>query len=358
MKQIVFEDMYCWSVFNEQRQIDFNGHLWVRREGNVLIDPVPMIENDLRQLDRLGGAALIVLINADHDHEREAVFFRERTGAEVVVHSEDADAPSVSVERMVEDGEEIVPGLEGIHLRYGKIPGELALYWHERKFLLTGDLVVGAPLGCVSLLMDEKLADPLRAALELCKVLARPFEALLVGDGHSIMQGARGKVLACLERRKDVCINKVNVEDVPCSDAMNWPGYKWQVEDLDTLVCARHLGYQLVRLSQGQSICPLHFHHFGEEMFYALQGDCMLRTPRGDWPVCVGNIIAFPPGLSGTHTFINERDRECVLLALGQQLAHDVCEYPNSEKINVFAKADTGDNIYRQGDCVGYWEGE
>lgn len=42
MKQIVFEDMYCWSVFNDQRQIDFNGHLWVRREGNVLIDPVPM----------------------------------------------------------------------------------------------------------------------------------------------------------------------------------------------------------------------------------------------------------------------------------------------------------------------------
>ena len=129
-------------------------------------------------------------------------------------------------------------------------------------------------------------------------------------------------------------------------------------KDLDPLVDARRLGYQLVRLPQGQSICPLHFHHFGEEMFYALQGDCTLRTPRGDWPVCAGDIVAFPPGLSGAHTFINERDRECVLLALGQQLAHDVCEYPNSEKINGFAKADTGDNIYRQGDCVGYWEGE
>ena len=73
MKQIVFEDMCCWSVFNDQRQIDFNGHLWVRRS-NVLIDPVPMSENDLRQLDRLGGAALIVLTNADH--EREAAFLR------------------------------------------------------------------------------------------------------------------------------------------------------------------------------------------------------------------------------------------------------------------------------------------
>ena len=73
MKQ-VFPDMYCWSVFNEDRQIDFNGHLWVREEGNVLFDPVPMIESDLAQLDRLGGAAWIVLTN--RDHEREAGAFR------------------------------------------------------------------------------------------------------------------------------------------------------------------------------------------------------------------------------------------------------------------------------------------
>ena len=86
------------------------------------------------------------------------------------MHSEDADALSVSVEQMVEDEEEIVPGLECIHLRYGKSPGELALYWPERKLVLVGDLVVGAPLGRVSLLMDEKLADPPRAALELRKV--------------------------------------------------------------------------------------------------------------------------------------------------------------------------------------------
>ena len=81
MKQ-VFPDMYCWSVFNEDRQIDFNGHLWVREEGNVLFDPVPMIESDLAQLDRLGGAAWIVVTN--RDHEREAGAFRERTGARVI----------------------------------------------------------------------------------------------------------------------------------------------------------------------------------------------------------------------------------------------------------------------------------
>ena len=60
------------SVFSQERQIDFNGHLWVRDEGNVLIDPVPMTAADLEQFDQLGGAAWIVLTN--RDHEREATF--------------------------------------------------------------------------------------------------------------------------------------------------------------------------------------------------------------------------------------------------------------------------------------------
>ena len=55
MKQLLFDDLYSWSRFSEERQIDFNGHLWVRPEGNVLIDPVPMSESDLTQFDELGG---------------------------------------------------------------------------------------------------------------------------------------------------------------------------------------------------------------------------------------------------------------------------------------------------------------
>ena len=45
MKRVAFDDIYSWSAFDERRQIDFNGHLWVREEGNILIDPVAMIES-------------------------------------------------------------------------------------------------------------------------------------------------------------------------------------------------------------------------------------------------------------------------------------------------------------------------
>ena len=209
MKQLIFDDIYSWSIFSEMRQVDFNGHLWVRPEGNILIDPVPMIDSDLKQFDALGGASLIVLTNSDH--EREADFFRERMGAKIVIHEADAAALEVGADRQITDGEEIVPGLQAIHLRYGKSPGEIALYLPEKRAVLSGDLVVGAPIGSLTLLADEKLADPPKAALELRKILALPFDAILVGDGHSILQDGRQRLTECLERRTDIYVNRINL---------------------------------------------------------------------------------------------------------------------------------------------------
>ena len=348
MKQ-VYSDMYCWSVFNEDRQIDFNGHLWVREEGNVLFDPVPMIESDLAQLDRLGGAAWIVVTN--RDHEREAGAFRERTGARVIAHEADADTLSASVDRAVGEGE-ILPGLQAVHLEHGKSPGEIALYWPEREVVLAGDLVVGAPVGRLSLLADEKLDDAPEAALECRKLLALRFDAILVGDGHSLVTGAREQLLRCLEARTDIHINHIHADDLPWAPYFDREGYRWYSKDLDPLVGARRLGYQMIRLPPGQSTYPFHLHQFGEELFVVLQGECTLRSDRGSWPVRAGTSIACPPGPGGAHKFTNESAVDCVLLAVGEHIDHDVCEYPDSGKVGLRA------GRFRKGDAVGYWEGE
>ena len=348
MKQ-VFPDVYCWSVFNEDRQIDFNGHLWVREEGNVLFDPVPMIESDLAQLDRLGGAAWIVVTN--RDHEREAGAFRERTGARVIAHEADAASLAASVDRPVREGE-ILPGLWAVRLEHGKSPGEIALHWPEREVVLAGDLVVGAPMGRLSLLGDEKLDDAPAAARECRKLLALDFDAMLVGDGHSLVTGAREQLLRCLEGRTDIHINHIHADEVPWVPYFDREGYRWDSKDLDALVGARRLGYQMIRLPPGQSTYPFHLHHFGEELFVVLEGECTLRSDRGSWTVRAGCYIACPPGPSGTHKFTNESSGDCVLLAVGEQLAHDVCEYPDSDKVGLRA------GRFRKGDAVAYWDGE
>ena len=355
MKRVAFDDIYSWSAFDERRQIDFNGHLWVREEGNVLIDPVPMIESDLDQLEALGGARWIVLTN--RDHEREAASFRDRTGAEIAVHELDAGELEARAQRTIADGEEIVAGLEAVHLRFCKSPGEIALYWKEKRLVLSGDLVVGEPIGELSLLADEKLADPAAAALELRRLLSLGFDAMLVGDGHSIAHDARERLLECLERRGDIYINKIHADDVEWVLREDRPaGYRWETKELDGLIGARNIGYRLMRLPAGASTCPSHFHHLIEELFVVLEGSCTLLTPRGKQLARAGDYIAFPPGPVGTHKFANEGAEPCVMLALSNQLPDDVCEYPDSDKVNIMMLP--GARVFRKGDAVGYWESE
>ena len=352
MKQILFDDMYSWSVFSEMRQIDFNGHLWVRPDGNVLIDPVVMTDADLEQFDALGAAAWIVVTN--RDHEREAAFFKKRTGAQLVAHAEDADLLESKVDHVVRNGDMIVPGLDTIHLPHAKTPGEIALYWPERRLVLAGDLVVGAPLGRLSLLMDEKLAHPSQAALGLRRLLQLDFDGLLVGDGHSILQNARSLLIECLETRDDIYINHVNVDEIPWQVFKPQIGYERHIKDIDPLVGARNLGYQLICLPPGQSSFPLHFHHVAEELFYVITGHCTLITRRGETALRPGDFVAFPPGENSAHKLRNDGMADCTVLALATTGPDDTVEYPDSAK--VLTKSASG--IFRKDDTVGYWDGE
>ena len=129
-----------------------------------------MSASDAAQLDALGGASLIVLTN--RDHERDAVAFKERTGAQIVAHKADAPLFELSVERTVTDGEEIVPDLRVLHLEDGKSPGEIALLWRGGSVAFIGDYVWGHPVGKLVLGAEPAVADPAQAALQLRKLLA------------------------------------------------------------------------------------------------------------------------------------------------------------------------------------------
>ncbi len=353
MKQALFDDLYTWSVFDEEKQFDFNGFLWVRAEGNILIDPVPMSAGDAAQLDALGGAALIVLTN--RDHERDAAALQERTGARIAAHAADAPLFSLAVDRTVADGEEIVPDLRALHLEHGKSPGEIALLWRGGRAAFIGDFIWGHPVGALTLGAEHALADPARAALQVRKLLALPqLDALLLGDGHSVCRGARDALLAMLEARTDIYSNRINLDEMAWQtrDAPGDFGYVFK--DIDPLIGARRLGYQVVRLDPGKQGFPLHFHHYEEELGVVLAGTCTLRTSRGDFGLRAGDFIAYPPGPNGDHQYVNEGAAPCTLLLLSDIAHGDVSEYPNSDKVNMRGVR----RIFRNEDAVDYWDRE
>ena len=182
MKRLHRADLYGWSTFDEARDIDFNAIVWVRPEGNVLVDPLPMTPHDRTHLAGLGGAAWIVITNSDH--VREAAKLAKELGARIAGPRAEKDAFPIPCDRWLGDGEEIVPGLVAYELEGSKTPGELALSL-DRATLIFGDLVRAHRAGSLMLLPPEKLKDVARARLSLRRIVERhaAVESVLVGDG-------------------------------------------------------------------------------------------------------------------------------------------------------------------------------
>lgn len=194
VKSLHRPDLYTWSQFDPERNVDFHSLLWVRPEGNVVVDPLPLTEHDEKHLLELGGAAWIVITNSDHARASEAL--RAKTGARVAGPAGERAAFPLECDRWLSDGESLVPGLEIIALDGSKTPGELALLL-EGTTLITGDLVRAHRANSLMMLPLPKLSDPAAAKLSVARLAARTeIETVLVGDGWSMFRGGHAALVA------------------------------------------------------------------------------------------------------------------------------------------------------------------
>lgn len=187
----ILSGVYTWSVFNREKGLDFNGHLVTNSEGCVLIDPPPMTEEQIEKSESLGPPSAIVVTNCHHT--RDAMTFADRWRAPILLNEMDATAipDTVRLGGIYRDGEKLAAGLLAIRLPDQKSPGESALLLSEADAVILGDAVIGKPAGQLSLLPDDKYADPDAARKGLRRLLEHPFSAVLLGDGTSIPEGGR-----------------------------------------------------------------------------------------------------------------------------------------------------------------------
>src|SRR5688572_26686157 len=130
MKRLHRPELYGWSLFNPERNLDFHSVLWLRPEGNVVFDPLPLTEHDKAHLASLGQVAWIAVTNSDH--VRDAAALAERTGAKLAGPAGERASFPLACDRWLTDGDVLVEGLEVLALEGSKTPGELA-------FVLRGD---------------------------------------------------------------------------------------------------------------------------------------------------------------------------------------------------------------------------
>ena len=186
MKLLHRQDLYSWSSFDKERNVDFNSIAWIRPAGNVLIDPLPLSTHDRDHLNSLGGVRWIAITNSDH--VRAAKEIAQITDAQIAGPAAEQYNFPIKCDRWLSDGEELVPGLEVIELHGSKTPGELALLL-EKTTLITGDLVRSHQAGSLMILPDAKLSNRQQAVTSLHRLAQiSSIEAVLVGDGWSVFR--------------------------------------------------------------------------------------------------------------------------------------------------------------------------
>src|SRR4026208_2222748 len=73
---------------------------------------------------------------------------------------------------------------------------------------------------------------------------------------------------------------------------------------------------------------PMHMHYGVEEMFFVLSGTPTVRTPDGEDQLSPGDVVYFPEGPDGLHTFSTPAPAPARMLGISAKRFPDVVAYP------------------------------
>lgn len=133
------------------------------------------------------------------------------------------------------------------------------------------------------------------------------------------------------------------------------PEFAWHTSPkLSELVQSKHLHFDIRRLDPGKYSYPYHFHRNSEEVFVILNGKTMLRTHNSYEELTSGDMVFFEMGPTGAHQLFNHTETTCEYIDIRTEAGIDVCEYPDSGKINILPYQE----IYESNSKVDYFKGE
>lgn len=133
------------------------------------------------------------------------------------------------------------------------------------------------------------------------------------------------------------------------------PEFLWHTSPrLSEIAKSRKLHFNIRSLDPGKYSYPYHFHRNAEEIFVILSGKATLRTPEGFTEISEGDVVFFEMGPEGAHQLYNHSDQPCCFLDIRTAAEVDVCEYPDSSKINILPYHE----VFCADDKVDYYKDE
>jgi len=133
------------------------------------------------------------------------------------------------------------------------------------------------------------------------------------------------------------------------------PDFSWKSSlPLEEISKSKYLHFDIKSLFPGKFSFPYHSHRNAEELFVILEGEGILRSQEGYQTILKGDILFFEEGSTGAHQLYNHGKEPLVYLDLRTKANIDVCDYPDSGKINILPELD----IFKKDSKVSYYTGE
>jgi len=158
------------------------------------------------------------------------------------------------------------------------------------------------------------------------------------------------------ERNPKTPISLENVPWEPWSEGARFGG---RVKHLTMSLMGRdyRVGMVIEEVAPGKQSCPFHYHLLEEEQVLVLEGSAALRLGEEIYQMKLWDYVCFPAGQRAGHCFINNSTQPFRYLIIGERNPHDVCVYPDSNKILVRA-LDLEHDMFDMGATRNYWDGE
>jgi uncharacterized cupin superfamily protein len=154
-------------------------------------------------------------------------------------------------------------------------------------------------------------------------------------------------------------MDSFNIFEPELRDGDRPDGWNWRYARVGQAIGARKLGASIYELPPGGKSFPYHYEYPEEEWLIVLTGEPTLRTPEGERRLRPGDTVCFPEGPDGAHQVRNDTDAPTRVMIFSTKLGSPaVAVYPDSKKVLIDMPKPDEPVIFRQGDGVGYWEGE
>lgn len=316
---------YAYSRVSADGSIVTNAYLFTSASGeNVLFDPLPPDEATLDAIARVGGVSTVVAMSAE----------RQATARELAQHY---GASLVLAPRHLES---VASDMFAIALPSQRRDIEFAVNIADRRTIVVGETLLGAPAGALSMPAENEYVDPLTSALELRRILRENPQALLVSFGQSLFSKAYDALYDLLYSRAGARLHRINLDELEFRDERDERSdqpsqFDCRDAEVGFTIGARTLGYRVSTLNPGKRFCPLHAHAREEELFFVIDGEPSVRTPVGTIRCRKGDFIALPVGDAGTHQLLNESAAPATVMLLARNEAFEACYYPDSDKLLV-----------------------